>query len=65
MEPEDAWSKFEEHLAVASRSYISGCFEAKPRSARAEDECSSCRAADLCGFRRKVQDGLANGEENS
>ena len=50
LEPEEAWSRVEEQMVVQAHSYVKGTFAAHPK--RGDRECSTCRVADFCGYRR-------------
>jgi ATP-dependent helicase/DNAse subunit B len=52
--PEEIWSLAEEALLRDAESFLQGKFVAKPRTERAEKECSSCSLGDLCGLRRRA-----------
>jgi RecB family exonuclease len=60
-EPEEAWSRLEDHLLTHGLGYVRGEFSAKPK--KPDKECSSCVIGDLCGYRRRVSDGLIEGSE--
>jgi hypothetical protein len=55
VEPEDAWSRFEEHRTTSASSFIRGEFQARPKSTQRSRECNSCSLGDLCGLRRLVE----------
>lgn len=48
-EPEEIWSRFEEHIQRESQEYFQGRFHAQPKK---KTECRSCPFGDLCGRRR-------------
>jgi hypothetical protein len=60
--PEDVWARMKEHVLVAGRAFVAGQFAAAPK--RGEKECASCGLSDLCGFRRKSADALAEDSES-
>jgi RecB family exonuclease len=49
---EEVWDRLEEQILQKARGFVNGEFEAKPNVSRRTQECSQCRVADLCGFRR-------------
>ncbi len=49
-EPENVWSKVEDHLLEKGSRYLAGEFEARPIDPK---DCDSCRTKDLCGARRR------------
>ncbi|MCM2323837.1 MAG: PD-(D/E)XK nuclease family protein [Oligoflexia bacterium] len=55
-EPEALWPVFEERIAAHAAAFARGEFPATAK--RPEKECQSCAAADICGFRRRVSEGL-------
>lgn len=63
LEPEEAWQKLEAHIQAHGASYLRGEFSAQPK--KPDQECSSCPAGDLCGYRRRVSDGLEGGENGN
>lgn len=61
LEPDDVWSRFQDWVSARARSYQQGLFEAKPNHPEPAKECSRCAVSDLCGYRRRVNDGLEGG----
>ena len=49
-EPENVWSKVEDHLLEKGTRYLTGEFEARPVDPK---DCDGCRFGDLCGARRR------------
>ena len=49
--PPEIWARLEEQILDHARRYAQGRFTADPK--KGADECKTCQAADLCGFRRR------------
>lgn len=63
LEPEETWQRLEAHIQSHGAAYLRGEFSAQPK--KPDHECSSCPAGDLCGYRRRVSDGLEGGENGN
>lgn len=59
LEPEEAWQRLETHLVEHATAYVQGQFAASPK--KPDQECVSCSVGDLCGYRRRVSDGIEGG----
>jgi len=59
LEPEEAWERLEAHLLNHGLGYVRGEFSAQAK--KPDQDCPSCPAGDLCGYRRRVNDGLEGG----
>src|SRR5262249_38492295 len=53
-EPEQVWDALEKSLIEKATAYVNAKFEALPNRTPRENECTRCRVADLCGFRRLI-----------
>jgi hypothetical protein len=49
---EEVWNRLEDQVLQKAKAFVNGEFEARPNVPRRTLECSQCRVADLCGFRR-------------
>lgn len=61
LEPDEAWSRLEDHLIASATQFIRGEFQARPKSSQRARECNSCSLGDLCGLRRLVELEEENG----
>jgi RecB family exonuclease len=59
---DEVWKRFEEHIQNQGAQFVRGLFKAFPNVRPREEECKSCRIADLCGFRRIASDGEGSSE---
>lgn len=61
-EPEETWGRLRDAIEAQSRAYLAGRFEA--RAKKPEKDCQNCAVSDLCGYRRRLSDGLENEAES-
>lgn len=61
-DPLAIWNQLRKHIEEAARGYVSGTYVARPRYSKPETECDGCRAADVCGYRRRMAES-AEAEE--
>lgn len=59
-EPAEAWSALEERIVREAGAYVRGEYAALPKDPK--KECPGCSARDLCGYGRRVVDGLEQSE---
>lgn len=59
LEPEEAWERLESHLLNHGLGYVRGEFSAQAK--KPDQDCPTCSVGDLCGYRRRVSDGLEGG----
>ena len=59
---EEVWARLEEHIVRELSGLVRGFHPAAPKE---PELCHQCDARDLCGFGRRVSDGLQGAEEES
>ncbi len=64
-EPDAVWKQLKRHIEEAALGYVAGNFAAQPRYSKPDAECDGCRAADVCGYRRRVADTAEAGAEGA
>jgi hypothetical protein len=57
-DPNDVWPRLFDSIQETAASYASGRHEALPRVEKRDKECTSCRAADFCGYRRLSEEAV-------
>ncbi|MCM2277534.1 MAG: PD-(D/E)XK nuclease family protein [Oligoflexia bacterium] len=57
-EPGELWPVLRERIAAEAKGFARGEFAARPK--RGDRECQGCVAGDLCGYRRRISDGLTD-----